>query len=1008
VERYITAPIEAAVQAVVGAASVESFSEEGRASVSIEVAPETDLATFIAEVNDRLARLHSTLPDRVRPFLTKDVPEALRDEQGFMTLQLVGPLPLEELRRLADRTVAPPLRSLPGLASVDLYGGAEEELRIRLDPGRMDALNIDPEVIRQRLFTALSDDVYGRLREEGRSLLLLRPPETRIESLRRLIVNESAAPIRLEDVAAVERAAAPVYSIARVDGEPVVTLVLDRAPGSHMLATSSAVMARLEELQSELPESVRLLVADDRTEAVRDQLRDLAWRGGMGLLLVVFVLVFMLKSVRATAVVLFSVAVALAVAFLLLAALDLTLNLLTLAGLVLVFGLLVDNSVVVVEQLQSQRRLARVRGLTGDALWEDATRETLRAVWLPLLGGTLTTMAVLLPLVYLSGELRALFLSFGILVCVTLGASLASAAWVVPAATRKLLPGEVEEPRRRRLLRVDGVYRFPARFPRLTLLVLALLLGIPLWLVPSSIEIPEDAWPRPAERLATLYNQTLGHASVAAAVDAAEPYLGGVLHPFSRKVNFGPAWRYEARPEVFVRLGFPTGNPIERADSLLLQFERVALASEAVAWTISRISEREAALRVQFTEGSLATSEPYLVRERLIQRAVLLGGVEVGVGGLLPEGYSSGYGGGGSGFTVEAYGPNYQDLEALSERFAERLRGSSRRVAEVNTNAGRYWRVEERELLRFAWDDRARILTGQSASTIAGQLRPILNTRFPMYHGPIEDEPRMAVRLIQDGAEALDVDRLVGLPLSANRTVKLGDAAPFVVERTPASIERKDQQYRRYIRVDYLGPYQMGQEFMASHLAAMPVPTGYRLEMASFSFFDDDVQESFFWVIVGTLALVFLITAAVFESWRLPAVVLLSVPLALIGVALGFLWSGANFAEGAFIGSVLLAGIAVNDSILLVDRYRQLRQLRPATSPPQLIRLAVRQRLRPMWTTTLTSVVSMLPLMVFPDQGDFWMGLAVTVTGGLLASTLLAPVATVAVVSLRVRRVTLR
>jgi multidrug efflux pump subunit AcrB len=123
VERYITAPIEAAVQAVVGAASVESISEEGRASVSIEVAPETDLATFIAEVNDRLARLHGSLPDRVRPFLTKDVPEALRDEQGSMTLQLVGPLPLEELRRLADRTVAP---HLPALAHIDLYGGAEK------------------------------------------------------------------------------------------------------------------------------------------------------------------------------------------------------------------------------------------------------------------------------------------------------------------------------------------------------------------------------------------------------------------------------------------------------------------------------------------------------------------------------------------------------------------------------------------------------------------------------------------------------------------------------------------------------------------------------------------------------------------------------------------------------------------------------------------------------------------------------------------------------------------
>ncbi len=126
--------------------------------------------------------------------------------------------------------------------------------------------------------------------------------------------------------------------------------------------------------------------------------------------------------------------------------------------------------------------------------------------------------------------------------------------------------------------------------------------------------------------------------------------------------------------------------------------------------------------------------------------------------------------------------------------------------------------------------------------------------------------------------------------------------------------------------------------------------------------------------------------------------------MAAIGVGIGFLWTEANFAEGAFIGVVLLLGIAVNDSILLTDRYRQLRQLRPSTSSSIMARLAVRERLRPMWTTTLTSVAAMLPLLIFPDDGAFWMGLAVTVVGGLLASTMLAPLASVAMLSLRPKR----
>jgi len=123
--------------------------------------------------------------------------------------------------------------------------------------------------------------------------------------------------------------------------------------------------------------------------------------------------------------------------------------------------------------------------------------------------------------------------------------------------------------------------------------------------------------------------------------------------------------------------------------------------------------------------------------------------------------------------------------------------------------------------------------------------------------------------------------------------------------------------------------------------------------------------------------------------------------MAALGVAVGFLWSGANFAEGAFIGLVLLAGVAVNDSLLLLDRYRQLQTQRPHGRPDLLIRLAVRERLRPMWTTTLSSVVALLPLLIFPDEEGFWLGLAVTVIGGLLASTLLAPLATVALINRR-------
>jgi multidrug efflux pump subunit AcrB len=208
-----------------------------------------------------------------------------------------------------------------------------------------------------------------------------------------------------------------------------------------------------------------------------------------------------------------------------------------------------------------------------------------------------------------------------------------------------------------------------------------------------------------------------------------------------------------------------------------------------------------------------------------------------------------------------------------------------------------------------------------------------------------------------------------------------------------------DQQYKRTIAVDFRGPSQMANDFLDRELEAYALPVGYSLGRSSYTFFTDEVQKAFTWVLFATIFLVFVITAAVFESWKLPLVVMLSVPLAGVGVALGFLWTGSSFAEGAFIGVILMVGIAVNDSILLVDRYRQFRERRPNTRPSLLIRLAVRDRLRPMYTTTMTSIAAMVPMLVFPDDGDFWTGLAVTVVGGLMASTLLAPLASVAALS---------
>lgn len=1035
VERYVTSPIEQAVEAVPGTERVESLSQEGIATVILAVSDDTDLGVYVAEVSEQLALLRRTLPPGVHPRLTKTVPEALRDEQGFMTVQLVGPGSPDVLRSLAEEHLAPRLRSLQGIADVRVEGGTERELYVGLKADRMAAHGIGAATVLGKLWEATEDHTYGRFRERGRDLFLMAPAEDRVETLRDLVLDEpggvqapasrfevstgppaaavdaaprqAPSPLRLRDVADVRLGPAPVRSVSRVDGQSVVTLTVERARGSHLLDVADAVRHRLAVLEAVLPAHTRLLVADDRSEAVRDQLHDLRWRGGLGLLFVILVLVGMLKSVRATAVVLFTVAVPLAFAITLMGLFGQTLNLLTLAGLVLVFGLLVDNAVVVVEQLVLQQERGGWNGAPGSHGLR-AARSALRAVWLPLVGGTLTTVAVMLPLVYLSGELRSLFLPFGILISLTLAASLASAALLPPVLGRFLAPPEPMGPPARRRSRpwrrrIDAPFRLVSRYPRLALLGLALLVGVPVWVLPPQIIQREEDTTSPVFRLVRLYNETIGAEPVKALRSVLDPALGGVLRPFVRKVEFGRRWSFETRPEIQVVLRFPPGNPIGRADSLMRRFEATALASPAVERAIARITEEQAVLHVRFTEAALRTPQPFVVREALIGDAAALSGIDVSVFGLLPEGYHSQAGRGIAGLVVEAYAPAYEEIEAVAERLAERLKRRSHRVAGVDVNADRFGWDVSREVLRFRWPASAEMRTGTPTAAVALHLRPMLTGHHPAFHAGVAGIPHLPVRVAYVEAESQDVASLVERPMRLDDTTRvvLAGLAPFQIVSTPPVILRYDQQYKRYIRVDFRGPDRVAEELIRDEIARMDLPPGHRLEFRPGVFFDEETRRGFGWSIAAALFIVFLVTAAVFESWRLPLVVMVSVPSALAGVAVGFLLTEAPFAEGAFIGCILLAGIAVNDSILLVDRYRQLRSRRTGVGRDRLIRLAIRDRLRPMWTTTLTSVAGMIPLLLFPDGGDFWMGLAVVVTSGLGASTLLSPLVTVALVSCR-------
>ncbi len=1007
VETEVTTRLEQALQDIASVKSLESRTSEGAAVVQSELMENRSLGVLRFEMLDRLAALSRRLPEGVSLNLISSTPEAFRDDLGFMTLQLVAPLSPAALRELAERDIAPRFFKLPGVAGVEIAGGEQRELLARVAPERLDIHRQPVTVLRERLAGVLHDRSYGTLPAAAGQVLLYRQGERALSSLAGLPLatdpGAQRAALRLSDLSRVELGIAPLRSVSRINGKPVVSLILERSPGSHLLRVARDVNKVVEETRQVLPPGAELLVADDRSESIREQFRDLALRGGLGLILVVLTLAAILRSRWAVVLVLVVAVLSLSAAMILFAVLGLTLNVLTIAGLVLLFGLLVDNAIIVTERLQVELVARPGGGVSGYAA---AAVRAVRAVWLPLVGGTLTTCAVFLPMVYLSGELRTLFFSFAALCSLTLILSLLASVFVIPNlghGLRNSTPRKIAAPSPARWLLLP--YRLNLRHPKLSLSLLVLAIGLPTPLLPDLIEEPPEGWPSAdARRFGERYNATFGGERFRGARVWLDPLLGGVTRPFLQKVELGKRWDFNERPEIRVRLQLPAGTGIARADERMRPFEREALVSPAVERTLVNVRERTATMRVLFRERATDTEEPYLLRERLIAHALQMAGLEISISGLLPTGFYSGLGE-VSGLTVHAFGAGYEGLEEAAQRFARRL-ASYPRVAGVDVNAADRGQPPAREVVRFHWGPDAGAQTGLSARALAAALQPRLWREAPDFYTDFEGAPRVPVRVAMEGAEDVDLETLLGTPLAAGTggPVRLADHAELSFEKDPPVIERFDQQYRRTLRVFFRGPYEMGRKMLDKEIASLRLPPGYRLERPKSEFFTAEVQKEFLWLVLGTIALVFLVIAAVLESWRLAAVAMLAVPLSWIGIVAGFLVSGQNFAEGAFIGVLLTVGIVVNDSILLTDRYRRLRQARPASPVPRLALLALRQRLRPMWATTLTSIAGMLPLLVVPKAGNFWVGLAVTVVGGLLASTLLAPMAVFATLSLTAAR----
>ncbi|MDZ7779509.1 MAG: efflux RND transporter permease subunit [Gemmatimonadota bacterium] len=961
-EAFLTAPLEGAIQQVRGVERIVSTSSEqdgrGMAEIQVEFERDIDMDFARLDLSERLATLEESLPAGADPVQVEQyVPEEFEEQsRPFLQYTFTGPYTLEALRQHLDDVVAPELGQVDGVALVSVFGGRERRLEIRLDEEAIAALDLDAAAVRQAILDLDLVREAGVVREgdSERTLTIANRPQNP-EDIRGAVLGVAGGtPVRISDVATVHDTYEDARRLSRVQGRPAVGFRIFKSVGVNTVAVADAVKARMAELEPLAPFGADYVLEFDESEDIRGQLSDLRTRALVSALVIFLVLLAFLRSFRSAGLVFATIAFSVLIALNLIYFGGLTLNLLTLMGLAMGFGLIVDNAIVVLENIYRRKQ----RGASA----ADAADRGAREVVLPIFASTATTLIVFVPFVYLQGEVRVFYVPLAIVVALTLGASLLVAFTFIPALAARILGGGP-----------DG--------------------GTSSGASPSGDPEPDETASRPpfyARFYADVVGFTVRHPVPAIVVTLAA--FAGSYHLFDRYVSRWAMWGggWGAETYISVNIELPRGSNLERTDQLVRYFEERVGAMPEVERYSAQIRPNQASMEITFPDSLESTSVPVVIKEQMVAFSHTFTGADVRVYGYGP----SFYGGGGSppNYGIQVLGYNYERVRDIAEDIGTRLTRLSR-VVEVDTNASSNRFVRDRASEFTLEVDRDRL--AQHALTVEELVDGIGaavagNSRLS-YLKLGGDEVQIQVKLERN--QDLDVVALreTLIPTPSGRRIRLGDVIRVQQREVLAQIRRENQQYERTVAYEFRGPTRLGDVVHEAVIGGTDVPPGYTVQAGQNNWFVSQEDREQIWMVLAVaLLLVYMVTAALFESLLRPFSVILTVPMALIGVYLIFFYTGASFTREAYIGVIMMLGVVVNNAILLVDHVNRVRAEAPELSLEDAIVRGTVERVRPILMTTITTVLGLLPLVVFGNAAgsNIWDALALVLIGGLLSSTI--------------------
>ncbi len=947
IQRIITVPLENTVSQIKDVNSVQSSTGVGTASIILSFSPKANIKYAYVEVQERIALLQESLPREVvihiEPYFENEEEEQAQ-RSSFMTLELSGPYSINQVRRMADERIVPALKGIEGVGRVEVYGGSRLYARVDLDPAKMQKLGLQLVDISRAIHSHIQRKGLGEvIVDEQRFLLLLDNVPEQIHDIANIpLINK--APWRLKDVAVITTDYEKPTSLARHNFNPLVTIDIFKAAGVNALSFSRDIHTLVNQLKLNLPADLQLIIIKDNTNDLRRELRSLGIRATVILSIVFLILFLLFRRLFLSIITLIIIALSILCAAIFLYFIGYTINVVTLAGIALVFGMLVDNAIVVIENIQRHER--------EDVDIKEAGLKGTLEIFHPMIGATATTLLVFFSLVFLEGRLGDYYRPLAFALGFSLLSSLLLAITLIPALYSRFSKWFDKQTPSRRFNFFTGLNRIYQKFL--------------VWNI------------RHRKIIYLLFTLSLIITS----------YL------FINRVPRGGFYRWYLPNTLRVYIGAPRGVTLKTLDDIARSFEERIKFTAIPCDVQTKIDVRSATARINitFSDSILYTIAPFMLKEHLISQAVNYAGVAIHVSGFGDAFFNGGY----KIYTyygsrLDVIGPQYNRLQKICESLLDMIKRTPR-VSEgvVVPSARNLYYLDLKEItmsttLKDIWN------RGFTYREFANQIGLYLRRQMSQQDISIQNN-RIPLQLtVEDRLPQLTELQDLTIQTSRGWKYRIGNFLKTRKAPLPMWIDKENQQYRFTIAWDYRGPSDMAEDYKKSIIENISLPPGYKLSKHDWVFLTKKEEADLLRLLLVVVCGTYIILAALYESFRRPLVIFFSIPFALIGIFLAYLLFDRTFDVNGYLGLILLSGIVVNNAIILVDRIAQLS--REGVPLIDAIINGTLQRIRPIFITTFTTIGGLIPLLFLETEtsflSDILEALSFVTISGLLGSTLL-------------------